>query len=117
MSRLAGALLLAGCFASFSFPAGTSAQDCHDSFESIAGALKAVAEIKAGSTRADVERHFVLDGGLHALEQSTYLYKKCDLIKIDVEFAHDSNRSWMDSTSKDTVVHVSKPCLEYPVAD
>lgn len=79
-------------------------------------ALASVNNIKPGMTRADVEKDFVLDGGLDFIGTSIYTYKKCLLIKIRVDFSIAKPGKNVDSPN-DVVKSVSQPYLQYPIRD
>jgi len=79
-------------------------------------ALASVDNIKPGMTRADIEKNFVMDGGLDFGLTSIYTYKECPLIKIRVDFSTGTPGGGSDSP-KDIVKSVSKPYLEYPTKD
>jgi hypothetical protein len=79
--------------------------------------MKAFDELKAGDTRAKLEQEFESDGGITGPKQSRYKFKKCPYIKIDVEFSRKGESDWMDYLPTDTVVHISKPYLQYPIYD
>jgi hypothetical protein len=77
--------------------------------------------IKAGMTRPEVEKHFTPDGGLQSFSTTgsttRYVYLKCEFIKINISFK-SAVRGKQDLRSPDDVVeNVSKPYLEYPMAD
>jgi hypothetical protein len=117
MNKLLKVALLATCLAYTSLPAGAQARDTADCCHAIEDALKTVSEIKAGNNRASIENNFSLDGGIQTRGKSRYFYKKCKLIKIDVEFSQDGKLAWDDLCPTDTVVRVSKPYLQYPITD
>jgi hypothetical protein len=108
---------MAGCVAMGLISAGARAQTSQDSVLLITDALKVVGEITVGDTRATLEREFELEGGLQSAGRSRYVFKKCHLIKIEVEFSHKGDSSWTDFSPTDSIVHVSKPYLEYPITD
>jgi hypothetical protein len=79
-------------------------------------ALKAVAGLTPGTPRSKVELSFRADGGLQSIPGPTrYIFKKCPLIKIEVEFTHFEGQQ--DGLPSDEVVKVSRPYLEYPASD
>ncbi len=80
----------------------------------VRGALFDVSHLKPGMTRADIERNFITDGGAMRMTDGRYLYRRCHYIKIDATFtlAHPQTIS-----PEDTIVSVSKPYLEQPIAD
>lgn len=78
-------------------------------------ALVSAGNIKPGMTRADIEKNFVMDGGLNFNATSFYTYRECPLIKIRVDFS-----TWTpggEDSPKDIVKSVSEPYLQYPVRD
>jgi uncharacterized protein YecT (DUF1311 family) len=79
-------------------------------------ALKQISELRPGDSRMLLERNFEQDGGLQFARHSRYVLKKCQFIKVDVEFSGEGidNRAALPS---DTVVRVSRPYVEYPSAD
>ena len=79
-------------------------------------ALVASREIKAGATRADVERHFVRDGGVQFRQTTRYVYRQCPYLRLDVDF--DVTRGAAASFSpEDKVVKVSKLYVDYSTKD
>lgn len=99
----------------------TPAQQAQDSCALIRQALDDTSHIKAGTTRADVEKNFRIDGGLQSFSKSSsttrYDYLKCMFIKIDVTFKLPAEREPGSTSSTDIVISVSKPYLEYPFTD
>lgn len=94
-----------------------TAASAPDSCALIRQALDDSLHIKAGMTRADVGKNFQRDGGLQARFTTRYLYSKCGLIKIEVEFKAVAKSETEFFSPNDIVVSVSKPYLEYPVND
>jgi hypothetical protein len=114
--KLLRALILASCIAVPVLPTTALAQSA-DAFRSVKDVMELVTSIRAGDTRASIEANFRPDGGFQARMSTRYIFKKCDCIKIDVDFSGDRSLSPTDLAPSDTVVHVSKPYLEYPFAD
>src|SRR4051812_37389439 len=52
----------------------------------IADSLIEMKTIKVGMTRSDLLKVFDTEGGLSTGLNRTYVYRKCPLIKVDVEF-------------------------------
>ena len=97
-----------------------TAAPAQDSCAIIRQAIDDTLQIKPGMTRADVEKKYQLDGGLQPLNlpsTTRYLYLKCSLIKIDVEFKAGADSKRGSLSPNDIVVSVSKPYLEYPFTD
>lgn len=81
-------------------------------------AIEAAGRIKEGSTREDVEKEFTTEGGLSTRDQRVYVFKECHSIKIVVSFSLDpSDKSLSEEAPGDVVKSVSKPYLQYPIAD
>ncbi len=80
----------------------------------ISEALHAVAQIKPGMTRAEVEQTFRQDGGLSEHADARYLYRSCESIKVKILFklTRAEQRS-----GDDIVVSVGQPYLEPPIGD
>ena len=88
----------------------------------VARALEAVQRIQdrvsAGITRAELEKEFTTEGGLFTRTEQRYVYRDCRWIKIVVTFAPDSSPTKSPEVSPgDTVKTVSRPFLEYSIAD
>lgn len=79
-------------------------------------ALEDSARLKAGMTRRDAERYFALDGGMNFRGQTRYVYKKCDLVKVEITFEEDPSVQ-NDFSQKDKITNLSKLFLEYPSRD
>jgi hypothetical protein len=114
------AIVLAACIAlssSFVELHAQSSQAPCEACSVVRDALKAFDELKVGDTRAELEQDFEPDGGITGPKESRYKYKKCPYIKVDVEFSRKGDSDWIEYLSTDTVVHVSKPYLQYPIYD
>jgi hypothetical protein len=81
----------------------------------VESAFKDARNIRPGSTRADVERAFVADGGLTFPSPTRYVYRKCEFLKLDVEFQIDPNGKGFSPS--DVVTGVSKLYVDYPHRD
>lgn len=79
-------------------------------------ALQDFGRIKTGMMRHDVERYFTLDGGMNFRLQTYYVYRKCDLIKIEVTFESDPDVKDKFS-DRDKITKLSKLYLDYPSKD
>lgn len=95
--------------------AAQRAADC-DSCALLDEVWRVVLQYAPGTPRSTVERDFLPDGGLQpAGNASRYIFKKCSLIKIDIEFARTDDQSVNAPT--DRIVKVSRPYLEPPDMD
>jgi hypothetical protein len=79
----------------------------------LAKVLKQIDSIHSGITRKDLTLIFRMDGGLSMRTQSTYVYKDCPYIKVDVVF---SPIGPMDD-DEDRVLSISRPYLAFPTRD
>lgn len=67
-----------------------------------------IKSIKAGSTKADLDKLFSPSGGYSS--KLTYQYRECPQIRIDVEFQKTDQDGALDPENK--IVSVSKPYLD-----
>ncbi|MGI8670249.1 MAG: hypothetical protein ACR2J3_10460 [Aridibacter sp.] len=91
-------------------------QECECQF--IEESLKEISKIKTGMTRKDLLENFNEDGGISAIRQGRFVYKKCSYIKIDITFelAKDKQNK-LTRTIDDEILNISKPYLEHPYYD
>ena len=83
----------------------------------VVAALDAVSHIHAGMSRAEVEKLFVVDGGLIFRDKTRYSFRDCRSIKVEITFDRDKQVSGVIGSPTDTVKAVDRPYLEYPLAD
>ncbi|HEV2221749.1 MAG TPA: hypothetical protein VGR84_01975 [Candidatus Acidoferrales bacterium] len=92
-----------------------------DSCAVVKEALNNSLHFKVGMTRREVEKYFSPDGGLQFFSTTgsttRYVYLKCEFIKVNVSFKSAVHGSRNSRSPDDIVESVSKPYLEYPVAD
>jgi len=79
----------------------------------IAKVLRQIDSVHPGMTRKDLLPIFTRDGGLSGRMQSTYVYKNCPYIKVDVVFSAIGPME----DDEDKVLNISRPYLAFPVAD
>ena len=74
--------------------------------------------IAAGMTRADLLTVFTEEGGLSSRTQRTYVYRLCPYVKVDVEFTPITNPDdHLTELSNDKILKISRPYLQYSIAD
>jgi hypothetical protein len=79
--------------------------------------LKEWSTIKPGTTRLELLKLFTPEeGGISNSTQRRFIYKHCPYIKVDVEFIL-ANPNQRVELPTDTVKAISKPYLEYAIAD
>ena len=80
--------------------------------------LPELQSIKVGMTRGELLKVFMEEGGISTRTWHHYVYRKCGLIKVDVEFAPASDN---DNTPRyrpdDRITKISKPYLELMIMD
>ena len=83
--------------------------------------MRSISTIKPGMTRDDLLKIFTEEGGISTRTQRKYVYKHCPYIKVDVEFSRvNDNGAGQDARTEspeDRIVKISRPYLEYSIAD
>jgi len=100
---------------------GPSAQD-HVAW--VAQVLIQIQTIKPGMTRTDLLKVFTTEGGLSTGLRRTFVSRDCPYFKVDVEFeavgrpSRDAGgRITLFERSRDIIVQISKPYLQFSIAD
>lgn len=98
-----------------------SPEPCAQDHEAWLGhALEKMVAIKPGMTRSDLLKVFKMEGGLSTALRGTFVSQDCPYCKIDVEFKaarqSDHNNPALED-SRDTIVKVSRPYLQFAIAD
>ena len=126
---LATFLLLAAvaiCAASFArFTNSSSQAPCVQEHQVwVAKTLEKMESIKPGITRDDLLKIFATEGGLSTCLHRTFVSRDCPYFKVDVEFQavgrpdRDSDgRVTLEEDDRDIVVKISRPYLQFTVAD
>ncbi len=91
-------------------------QKCDCQF--VGESLENISKIKVGMTRKDLSKFFGEEGGISTRTQKHYVYNKCMFIKVEVKFAAvgDAQNKTVESVD-DKIIEISKPYLEYAIAD
>ena len=79
-------------------------------------ALLDQAHVKVGVTRREIEKYFLPDGGAQFPSSTRYVYPKCPLVHMDVEFQAKGDVKHPFSP-EDIVIKASKLYLDYPLKD
>lgn len=77
--------------------------------------MNSISTIKPGMTRKDLARVFTTEGGLSTRSEQRYVYKHCQNIKADIQFSPVDQST--DESPDDKIVKISRPYLEYSIAD
>ena len=83
--------------------------------EWVAAALKDIETLKPGMTRAELLGLFEEEGGLATRRKQRFAYRQCPYIKVDATFEPVGEKD--DTLSRDKLESLSKPFLEWPIAD
>jgi len=80
--------------------------------------MRQIATIHPGMKRSELAALFRPDGGLSTQTEERYLFKECQVIKIDVHFKPaKSEGEWKFEDPDDVIESISKPYLQYPIYD
>src|SRR5215472_8114369 len=118
--------LVAVCVASSALPTTSPSQTpCVQEHEVWVGhALEKIEAIKPGMTRDDLLKVFRTEGGLSTGLHRTFVSRNCAYFKVDVEFQavgrpdRDSDgRVTLEEDARDVIVQISRPYLQFSVAD
>jgi hypothetical protein len=90
----------------------------------VARSLKRMETVQPGMTRSDLLKVFRTEGGISQALHRTFVSRDCPYFKVDVEFAavgrpnrDVSGRETMVEGSRDTIVKISRPYLQFPIGD
>jgi hypothetical protein len=79
-------------------------------------ALDDLQHVKVGMPRSELEKYFVVAGGMTLRSTTRYEYRRCDYLEIEVDFSLDpaigSNYS-----PNDTITSISRLFVTYPAKD
>ena len=91
-----------------------------DHTDRVAGCLKRLLSIQPGMTRAQLMQVFTTEGGLvfSALQQ-TFVSRDCPFFKIEVRFdrAPNTRAGRLEGLATDLIATVSRPYLQFTIAD
>ena len=82
----------------------------------VSSVLKETQTIKVGMSRKDVLKVYTTEGGISTRSWRRYVYRQCPYIKIDVQFQPIQGNSSQELPD-DKLISISKPYLEYSIAD
>jgi len=90
----------------------------------VAEALKRIETIKPGMMREALLTVFTTEGGISTGLQRTYVSRDCPYFKVDVEFqavgrpSRDGDgRVTLVEDARDIIVRISRPYLQFTIAD
>ena len=102
-----------------------SQDSCAQAYEDwVTSALVKMESIKPGMTREDLLRVFTTEGGLSTGLHRTFVSRDCPYFKVDVEFKavgrpdrDNEGRGTLEEDSRDIIVKLSRPYLQFSVVD
>ncbi len=97
-------------------PQAGQGQSDQDHLVWVGEALKRMQTIKPGMTREALLAVFTTEGGLSTRLQRTFVSRECPYFKVDVEFQAVGPATPVED-SRDIVVKISRPYLQFAVAD
>jgi hypothetical protein len=116
--------LVAATVAALAYALTPSASPARDDAEAakriewVEKSLKEMQTVKAGMTRGDLLKVFTEEGGPSTRTQQTYAYRGCQYFKVDVRFEPVGARAaTAPYPPGDKIVNISKPYLDWGVAD
>jgi hypothetical protein len=90
----------------------------------IRNSLSKIQTIQVGMTRGQLLEVFTTEGGLSTGLQRTYVFRECPYIKVDVKFSavgrserDAEGRVTLEESSLDIIKEISRPYLQWTVAD
>jgi hypothetical protein len=84
----------------------------------VAKSLKEMQTIRPGMTRADLLKVFEEEGGISTRTSQRYVYRGCPYFKVDVTFTPVGRlNDRLAKVSKDRIATISRPFLEWTIAD
>lgn len=113
--RLASCLLL--LLAAVSLTAGQESRLDQEHTRWIASVMDTIHTIRPGMTRQDLLKLFTTEGGISNRFERTYIYRRCALIKVTVEFQPVEKSQGHDEMATDKIKSISNPFLQGAVMD
>ena len=93
-------------------PKSGSTQQQQGHQEWVRRSLEEMQTVKPGMTRGDLEKVFVGEGGLHASDSQTYLYRGCLYFKVSVKFQLAGSGLAWPANPKDKIVSITQPYVD-----
>jgi hypothetical protein len=100
-------------------PQAGQAQSDQDHLLWVGEALKRMQTIKPGMTRQALLAVFTTEGGISTPSRRTFVSRDCPYFKVDVEFqtVDRDRRATTVEDSRDIIVKISRPYLQFAVVD
>jgi hypothetical protein len=95
----------------------TQGESSPDHVAWVAHVMERMGTIKPGMTRQELLTVFTIEGGLSTSLQRTFVSRDCPYFKVDVEFRAVGRPVPDREDSRDIIVKISRPYLQFGVAD
>jgi hypothetical protein len=79
-------------------------------------ALRDLQSVKIGMNRRELEKYFVVAGGMTFRDHTSYVYRDCEYLKVDVDFELDA-QSGNRFSPEDKISAMSQIVAVYPAKD
>jgi hypothetical protein len=79
-------------------------------------ALEDLQHVKVGMPRSELEKYFVVAGGMTFRDRTKYESRRCDYLEIEVDFKLDPAVDRSNSPN-DAIANISKLFVAYPSTD
>jgi len=119
-------LFVSLCASNFAKPIASSPQDsCSQKrYDWVRDTLAKMESIRPGMTREQLMKVFRTEGGRSTGLRRTFVSRECPYFKVDVQFRaggrpdRDSDgRVTLEEDARDIIVQVSRPYLQFSIAD
>jgi hypothetical protein len=118
-------LFVALCASSLVRPTALSEGSCSEKHDEWArDTLVKMESIRPGMTREELLKVFRTEGGLSTGLRRTFLSRECPYFKVDVQFRavgrpgrDTSGRVTLEEDSRDIIIQISRPYLQFSIAD
>jgi len=124
MQRFRVFILLAAVSLSGAKPVQAQSQTTQEHVGWVAETLKRMQTIKPGMTREALLNVFTTEGGISTGLQRTYVSRVCPYFKVGVEFQavgrpsrDGEGRVTLEEDARDIIVKISRPYLQFTIAD
>jgi len=118
MKTLITFLVVTLSMCSFATPSFADNDGDRNLTKQISDILTECKKITPGMTRADLLKVFTTEGGIFTATHRTFVHRHCPYIKVDVEFAlSEQKQKVIEERPTDTILKISKPYLDWGVAD
>jgi hypothetical protein len=118
-------LFVTVCASSLVKPTALSQDSCCEKRDEwVRDTLAKMESIRPGMTREELMKVFRTEGGLSTALRRTFVSRECPYFKVDVQFRavgrpdrDTDGRVTLEEDSRDTIIQISRPYLQFSIAD